>query len=69
MHLSDALKLRELAKHQVERRLDPPIWVLLDAVAPHLHIAHRDVEEELAAACLLAQRLVRALAQSGQLHL
>ena len=69
MHLPDAPELGELAEHQADRRLHAQIRILGDPVAPDLHVAHGDAEEELAAARLLAQRLERALAQQRQLHL
>ena len=47
----------------------PPVRVLGDAVVSDLHVADRDVEEQLTALRLLPQRFERALAQQRQLQL
>ena len=69
MHLSHALKLGELREYHPEGMLHPLVRVLLDPVAPGLHIAGGDTEEQRAAACFLLQRLLRALAKQRQLQL
>ena len=65
MNLPDALELGELAKHQADRFADPQVRILLDPVMPDFDVANRDGEKQLAAPCLLAQGLERALAQKA----
>ncbi len=69
MHLAygtHLIKLREDKRYGV---LHPPIRVLVDLILAHTHKSNRDRHKEFAPACLLAQRLMRALSQNGQLHL
>src|SRR5260370_7624059 len=47
----------------------PLVRVLLDPVAPRLHIASRNAEEQRAASRFLLQRFMRALAEQRQLEL
>ena len=69
VNLADAPELRELAEHEIDRLSHAPIGILGDPVAPDLHVAHRDGEEQLAAGRLQAKRFERALAQRRELHL
>ena len=68
MDLPDALELGELPEHEANCFLDPQIGVLGDTVVPDLHVADRDVQEQLAATCLLSEGFERALTQQRQLH-
>src|SRR5437016_12721234 len=69
MHLTSALELGEFGEDKLQCVLDPLVRVLLDPVAPRLHIASRKAEEQRAATRFLLQRLVRALAEQRQLQL
>jgi hypothetical protein len=61
MHLSHALKLGELGEYDPEGSLHLLVRVLLDSIAPSLHIAGGDTKEQRTAARFLLQRLLRAL--------
>src|SRR6478672_5078008 len=67
--LTSALELGEFGEDELQCVLDPLVRVLLDPVAPRLHIASRKAEEQRAATRFLLQRLVRALAEQRQLQL
>src|SRR5258708_11278636 len=69
MHLAYALELREFREDKAQGILHTSIGILLDAVAPGLHVACRNAEEQRAATRLLHQRLLRALAEQRQLKL
>src|SRR5229473_4818801 len=69
MHLSHALKLGELGEYDPEGSLHLLVWVLLDSIAPSLHIAGGDTEKQRAAARFLLQRLLRALTKQRQFQL
>ena len=58
MHLTHALQLGKLGEYQLQCFLHPLVRILLDPVAPGLHIASRDTEEQRAAARFLLQRLM-----------
>ena len=69
MNLPNALELGKLPEHQANRLADPQIRIPLDPVMPDFDVANRDGEKQLAALCLLAQGLERALTQNGEFHL
>ena len=60
------LELGELREDEPNGLLHALVRVLLDAVAPDFHIAGGNAENERAAARLLLQRLLRALAEQRQ---
>ena len=53
--------------NQANGLLRAPVGILDDPVSRNLHVAHGEVQQELATARLLAQRLQRALTYCGQL--
>ena len=69
MHLSCTLQLGELGEDELQGLLHALVRILLDPVAPDLHIAGGDTEEQRATARLLLQRLLRALAEQRQFKL
>ena len=69
MHLPHALELGKLGEDELQCILHALVRILLDPVAPGFHIAGGDTEEQRAAARLLLQRLLRALAEQRQLEL
>src|SRR5271166_7145425 len=69
VHLSCTLQLGELGEDQLQGLLHAPVRVLLDAIAADLHVAGGDAENERAAASLLLQRFLRALAEHRQFKL
>src|SRR4029450_5610012 len=69
VHLSCTLQLGELGKDQLQGFLHALVRVLLDAIAAALPVAGGDAENERAAASLLLQRLLRALAEHRQFKL
>ncbi len=66
MDLPDGPHLVEIGEHQPDSVLDPPVRVLVDPIPADAHIADGNRHEQLTAACLLAERLVGALAYGGQ---
>src|SRR5208337_1418159 len=69
MHLSHALELGELCKDDPDGGLHLLVRVLLDSVAPGLHVADGYSKEQRATTRLLFQRLVRALPKQRKLEL
>src|SRR5262249_34219812 len=69
VHLSRTLQLGELGEDQLQGLLHAFVRVLLDAIAAHLHVAGCDAENERAAARLLLQRFLRALAEHREFKL
>jgi len=63
------LQLGELGEDQLQGVLHALVRVLLDAIAADLHVAGGDTENERAAARLLLQRFLRALAEHRQFKL
>jgi hypothetical protein len=53
MHLACALELGELCEDEAQGILHAPIGIFLDAVAPGLHVARRNAEEQRTATRLL----------------
>src|ERR1700730_11823006 len=68
VHLTNALELGELGEDQLQCILDPLVGILLDPVAPDLHITSSNAEEQRTTPRLLLQRLVRALPKQRQLQ-
>src|SRR5271166_2874251 len=69
MHLSHALKLGELCKDDPDGGLHLMVRVLLDSVAPGLHVADGDSKEQRATARFLLKRIVRALPKQRKFEL
>src|SRR5271166_2813978 len=69
MHLSHALELGDLCKDDPDGGLHLLVRVLLDSVAPGLHVADGYSKEQRATTRLLLQRLVRALPKQRKLEL
>ncbi len=68
MNLTGAAKLGELREHQLQGLPHSAVRVLLDSVAPRLHVARRNSEKKRAAPRFLFQRSLRALAEKRQLQ-
>ena len=68
MNLAGAAKLGELREHQPQGFPHSAVRVLLDPVAPGLHVARRNTEKKRATPRFLFQRLLRALAEQRQLQ-
>ncbi len=58
VHLPHALQLGELREHQPEGILHALVWVLLDPLAPGLHVTGGDTEKQRAPAGFLLQGLL-----------
>src|SRR5258705_10174240 len=69
VHLSSTLQLGELGEDQLQGVLHAFVRILLYAIATDLHIAGSDTEDQRAAACLLLQRFLRALAEHREFEL
>ena len=69
MHLSCTLQLGELGEDQLQGVLHAFVRILLYAIATDLHIAGGDTEDQRAAARLLLQRFLRALAEHRKFKL
>src|SRR5262249_2423452 len=67
LHLADTLEFGKLGEDELQSSLDALVGILFDAVASGLHLASGNAEEHRATACLLLQRLLRALAKQRQL--
>src|SRR5712675_2429761 len=69
VHLSCTLQLGELGEDQLQGVLHAFVRILLYAIATDLHIASGDTEDQRAAARLLLQRFLRALAEHREFKL
>src|SRR5213076_2699786 len=69
VHLSCTLQLGELCEDQLQGVLHAFVRILLYAIATDLHIAGGDTEDQRAAARLLLQRFLRALAEHREFKL
>ena len=69
VHLSRTLQLGELGEDQLQGVLHAFVRILLYAIATDLHIAGGDTEDQRAAARLLLQRFLRALAEHREFKL
>src|SRR5207245_8325483 len=69
VHLSSTLQLGELGEDQLQGVLHAVVRILLYTIASDLHIAGGDTEDQRAAARLLLQRFLRALAEHREFKL
>jgi hypothetical protein len=69
MDLTGTLELGKLREDELQCLPDPLVGILLDPVAPDLHIASSNAEYQCTTTRLLLQRLLRALPKQRQLEL
>src|SRR5262245_3601899 len=69
MHLPRTLELGEFPEDELNGLLHALVRILLDPVASDFHVARGNTKNQGAAARLLTQRLLRALAEQRQFKL